>query len=214
MAELAPLQITLRESTIPGPSLPSIIADPHDGDVITKTANPVMGRTDAAEVQATASPGEQRSNSVGNRVSSQSDLAIPQNTNLRGVIRPVSGHPSSSGQATEQALETDSSRGSTVPNANAPPEQLKPSQKARLKAMNFKLGQDKVNDLLAKEVDVVLSELLLEMRGSISCGGRPIMNFREFDDIKAVSEHLSEVIPQRNDLLEKAGNGKSLGKCA
>jgi hypothetical protein len=101
-----------------------------------------------------------------------------------------------------------------VSGGNPAPEQLKPSQKARLKAMSFTLGHEKVEQLLSKEVDVVLSQLLLEMRGSISCGGRPIMSFREYDDIKAVSEHLTEVIPERNDLLEKAGTGKSLGTCA
>lgn len=69
----------------------------------------------------------------------------------------------------------------------SPSEPLKPSQKAKLKAASFRLGRSKIEDLLSRDVDVVLSMLLMEMRGSISCGGRPIMAFREFDEIRFVA---------------------------
>lgn len=76
----------------------------------------------------------------------------------------------------------------------------------------------RVQELINKEVDVVLSQLLMEMRGSITCGGKPIMGFREYDELRGAVEGnpdaLTSVLPEMNDLMSKAGSGDSLGKCA
>jgi hypothetical protein len=48
-------------------------------------------------------------------------------------------------------------------------QKLKPSERAKLRSQSFHLGQAKIDELLGRDVDPVLSNLLMEMRGSIRC---------------------------------------------
>ena len=53
----------------------------------------------------------------------------------------------------------------------------------------------------------------------VSCGGRPIMAFREYDELRAAASELTSVLPDTNDLVQHAGVGhsggaSSLGRCA
>jgi len=66
------------------------------------------------------------------------------------------------------------SHAAQVAAASQPPatQKLKPSEKAKLKSQSFHLGQAKIDELLGRDVDSVLSNLLMEMRGSIRCANR------------------------------------------
>eukprot|EP00873_Tetraselmis_striata_P000924 jgi/Tetstr1/421188/TSEL_012229.t2 len=54
----------------------------------------------------------------------------------------------------------------------------------------------RLQSLLSTEVDLVLNNILLEMRGSISCGGHMVMEFKNFEEVAAVSEDLKSVLPE------------------
>jgi hypothetical protein len=47
---------------------------------------------------------------------------------------------------------------------------------------------DRLQPLLDREVGTILTGLLLEMKGSISCGGHMIMEFNNFEEVTLASE--------------------------
>uniref|UniRef100_A0A061S024 beta-galactoside alpha-(2,6)-sialyltransferase n=1 Tax=Tetraselmis sp. GSL018 TaxID=582737 RepID=A0A061S024_9CHLO len=66
--------------------------------------------------------------------------------------------------------------------------------------------EGRLEPLLAKEVDVALNGILLEMKGSISCGGHLIMEFSSFEEVARASPDLASLVPE-SDLLSKKGWG-------
>lgn len=91
------------------------------------------------------------------------------------------------------------------------------------KGSNFHLDAGETDRLLGVSVDVVLNQILLDMRGSITCGGRPLMEFRTTEDVMTAAaddpdaespadaglEVLNTVLPE-SDVL----GTKELGTCA
>mmetsp|Transcript_29411 Transcript_29411/g.73910 ORF Transcript_29411/g.73910 Transcript_29411/m.73910 type:complete len:472 (+) Transcript_29411:229-1644(+) len=61
----------------------------------------------------------------------------------------------------------------------------------------------RLQSLLSTEVDLVLNNILLEMRGSISCGGHMVMEFKNFEEVAAVSEDLKSVLPESDPFATK-----------
>ena len=67
----------------------------------------------------------------------------------------------------------------------------------------------RIEKLLNTKVDVVMNQLNLEMRGKISCGGHPVMEFHDVDAVLASHPQLEEVIPEQDEI-----GVSRLGKCA
>ena len=91
------------------------------------------------------------------------------------------------------------------------------------KGSNFHLDIAEVRRLLdSTSIDVTMNQILLEMRGSITCGGRPLMEFRTMEDVMAAAaddnaespveaglEVLNAVLPESDEV-----GALQLGSCA
>jgi hypothetical protein len=105
-------------------------------------------------------------------------------------------------------------------------EQQKPTpmQKAVLKAATYRLGGTKLKKLMDTEVDIFLSKSTLngidpeEKRNKITCGGKPVMQVKTYDQLRDAVPELSEYIPDEDDIHIRGGlrpDAKSLGRrCA
>ena len=105
-------------------------------------------------------------------------------------------------------------------------EQQKPTpmQKAVLKAATYRLGGTKLKKLMDTEVDIFLSKSTLngidpeEKRNKITCGGKPVMQVKTYDQLRDAVPELSEYIPDEDDIHIRGGlrpYAKSLGRrCA
>ncbi len=69
--------------------------------------------------------------------------------------------------------------------------------------------RQRIENLLNTKVDVVMNQLVLEMQGGISCGGKPVMEFRDIDAVLAAHPQLSEVLPEQDEI-----GGAHFGTCA
>ena len=70
-------------------------------------------------------------------------------------------------------------------------------------------NRKRIEDLLETKIDLVLNRVLLDMRGSISCGGKPVMEFRDMEAVLDAHPQLPDVIPEEDEL-----GSRKLGKCA
>lgn len=106
-----------------------------------------------------------------------------------------------------------------------PPEQKPtPMQKAVLKAATYRLGGTKLKKLMDTDVDIFLSKSTLndidpdEKRNKITCGGKPVMQIKTYDQLRNAVPELSEYIPDEDDIHTRGGlkpDAKSLGRrCA
>jgi hypothetical protein len=106
-----------------------------------------------------------------------------------------------------------------------PPEQKPtPMQKAVLKAATYRLGGTKLKKLMDTDVDIFLSKSTLndidpdEKRNKITCGGKPVMQIKTYDQLRDAVPELSEYIPDEDDIHTRGGlkpDSKSLGRrCA
>ena len=106
-----------------------------------------------------------------------------------------------------------------------PPEQKPtPMQKAVLKAATYRLGGTKLKKLMDTDVDIFLSKSTLndidpdEKRNKITCGGKPVMQIKTYDQLRDAVPELSEYIPDEDDIHTRGGlkpDAKSLGRrCA
>lgn len=92
------------------------------------------------------------------------------------------------------------------------------AKEAKPKAEPYKLSmrvqgelhnRARIEGLLETKVDVVMNQVNLEMRGGISCGGKPVMELKDVDAVLAAHPQLAEVIPEQDEI----GSTK-FGKCA
>lgn len=51
----------------------------------------------------------------------------------------------------------------------------------------------RIEKLLNTNVDIVMNQINLEMQGAISCGGKPVMEFRDVEAVLAAHPQLSQV---------------------
>ena len=104
-------------------------------------------------------------------------------------------------QSTAEASSSDASKEATRPAAE--PYKLSKRVQGELH------DRDRIESLLGTKVDVVMNQLSLEMRGGISCGGKPVMEFKDMDAVLAAHPQLTEVVPEQDEI-----GSASFGKCA
>lgn len=128
----------------------------------------------------------------------------------------------------EEAQEAeDSTSNSSHENVeeHSPEQKPTPMQKAVLKAATYRLGGTKLKKLLDTDVDIFLSKSTLndidpddEKRNKITCGGKPVMQVKSYDQLRDAVPELSEYIPDEDDVHTRGGvkpDAKTLGRrCA
>mmetsp|Transcript_58557 Transcript_58557/g.186662 ORF Transcript_58557/g.186662 Transcript_58557/m.186662 type:complete len:474 (+) Transcript_58557:82-1503(+) len=77
-----------------------------------------------------------------------------------------------------------------------------------VRGSTFYLDPERVDELRKMPLDIALSKIHLEMRGRITCGGKPIMMYNDMDEV-AELPGLAEVLPETDELRDK-----KLGSCA
>ena len=108
---------------------------------------------------------------------------------------------------------------------HSPEQKPTPMQKAVLKAATYRLGGTKLKKLLDTDVDIFLSKSTLndidpddEKRNKITCGGKPVMQVKSYDQLRDAVPELSEYIPDEDDVHTRGGvkpDAKTLGRrCA
>ena len=122
--------------------------------------------------------------------------------------------------------EKDSTSNSSHENVeeHSPEQKPTPMQKAVLKAATYRLGGTKLKKLLDTDVDIFLSKSTLndidpdEKRNKITCGGKPVMQVKAYDQLRDAVPELSEYIPDEDDVHTRGGvkpDAKTLGRrCA
>ena len=128
----------------------------------------------------------------------------------------------------EEAQEAeDSTSNSSHENVeeHSPEQKPTPMQKAVLKAATYRLGGTKLKKLLDTDVDIFLSKSTLndidpddDKRNKITCGGKPVMQVKSYDQLRDAVPELSEYIPDEDDVHTRGGvkpDAKTLGRrCA
>ena len=108
---------------------------------------------------------------------------------------------------------------------HSPEQKPTPMQKAVLKAATYRLGGTKLKKLLDTDVDIFLSKSTLndidpddDKRNKITCGGKPVMQVKSYDQLRDAVPELSEYIPDEDDVHTRGGvkpDAKTLGRrCA
>eukprot|EP00898_Chlorokybus_atmophyticus_P000144 jgi/Chlat1/112/Chrsp1S03215 len=123
----------------------------------------------------------------------------------KGVVADESSSSKASGGVVEEKL----------PKEHTQQQQQQQQQQQHKQDSSGRGLNEKMQELLERPLDVILNHLLFEMRGSISCGGHLIMDFRDYDQLLAVEPKLLEVIPKTDEIGPvSASSAKNFGTCA
>ena len=203
------------------PVKPRIAPERPRGGGQTKKSS-VSGDDDEEDERNSAEKNNKPSPKVASSSSSESSNA----PTLKAEREEPQEHDEDEHEEEAQEAEDSTSNSSHESVEEHSPEQKPtPMQKAVLKAATYRLGGTKLKKLLDTDVDIFLSKSTLndidpddEKRNKITCGGKPVMQVKSYDQLRDAVPELSEYIPDEDDVHTRGGvkpDAKTLGRrCA
>jgi hypothetical protein len=168
----------------------------------------------------------EKNNKPSPKVASSSSSESSNAPTLKAEREEPQEHDEDEHEEEAQEAEDSTSNSSHEDVEELSPEQKPtPMQKAVLKAATYRLGGTKLKKLLDTDVDIFLSKSTLndidpddEKRNKITCGGKPVMQVKTYDQLRDAVPELSEYIPDEDDVHTRGGvkpDAKTLGRrCA
>ena len=168
----------------------------------------------------------EKNNKPSPKVASSSSSESSNAPTLKAEREEPHEHDEDEHEEEAQEAEDSTSNSSHEDVEELSPEQKPtPMQKAVLKAATYRLGGTKLKKLLDTDVDIFLSKSTLndidpddDKRNKITCGGKPVMQVKSYDQLRDAVPELSEYIPDEDDVHTRGGvkpDAKTLGRrCA